>query len=560
MNKEKRRWSPTSPGHKKQHRLAGGLLALALLFPAGAAIAAPTEGEAQNMPAADVVVEFKDANFKACVAAELELEPSANITQADMATLRGLDCRDQEISDISPLQYSPDVTSLNLDNNQISDISSLAGHSNLSFLALVNNKVSDLTGVEGLTNLEELYLSNNQIASTAPMTGLPKLRIIDLNDNQVSDLTGLTDLTALEELYLTYNQISDVTPLAGLTKLVILGLEANRIIDLSPLAGLQFTGSFEGEEAQVYLEDQRVSLEDVQAGTAYELPVLKHIDGSVVDPEGASTGGTIKDGKVTWSPLAGETGTVTWSKTITFNNIEAIFTGEMTQNILPREPIGHPDRVALRTGNQFEVTRPDADSTFFSYGRADDEVFFGDWTNAGADGIAVRRGISFHAKATIGTGVADISIEYGRAGDEVFVGDWNGDGVDTFAIRRGNTFYVKNDVAGGPADQTFAYGRAGDEVLVGDWDGDGVDTFAIRRGNTFYVKNDVGGGAADQTFAYGRAGDEVLVGDWDGDGVDTFIVRRGATFFVKNSISAGPADETRILGTGSELAYSVFVD
>ncbi len=91
-------------------------------------------------------------------------------------------------------------------------------------------------------------------------------------------------------------------------------------------------------------------------------------------------------------------------------------------------------------------------------------------------------------------------------------------------------------------------------------DGDGVDTFAIRRGNTFYVKNDVAGGPADQTFAYGRAGDEVLVGDWDGDGVDTFIARRGATFFVKNSISAGPADETRILGTGSELAYSVFVD
>ena len=378
----------------------------------------------------------------------------------------------------------------------------------------------------------------------------------------MSDITPLAGLTNLTYLDLDENLISDITPLAGLTGLVSLDLVHNRILDASPLAGLtNLTESLGDENIQGLIDGQRVPLDDIAVGTPYKIPVVTQVDGSIVPVEVGSDGGTITDGYVTWSAAAGDNGALTWFSVITINGMDIRFTGQMDQNIFPAvEPPAHPDRVVLRSGNRFEVTRPDAASTTISYGKANDDVFFGDWTNAGTDGITVRRGNTFYVKDVIGSGTADRSIVYGRPGDEVLVGDWDGDGIDTFAIRRGNTFYVKNTISSGVADTTIVYGRPGDEVLVGDWDGDGIDTFAVRRGNTFFIKNAINAGAADETIVYGRVGDEVLVGDWDADGIDTFIVRRGNTFFVKNTIGAGPADEVRVLGTGDELAYAAYID
>nr|MCW1079740.1 hypothetical protein [Streptococcus anginosus] len=80
-------------------------------------------------------------------------------------------------------------------------------------------------------------------------------------------------------------------------------------------------------------------------------------------------------------------------------------------------------------------------------------------------------------------GKAETSFSYGRAGDQIFVGDWDGDGKDTFAVRRGNQVFVANSLKSGDADEVISYGRYGDTPLVGDWDGDGKDSFAVRRGN-----------------------------------------------------------------------------
>ncbi|MFJ1289394.1 hypothetical protein, partial [Actinotignum timonense] len=78
-------------------------------------------------------------------------------------------------------------------------------------------------------------------------------------------------------------------------------------------------------------------------------------------------------------------------------------------------------------------------------------------------------------------GNAEQVFSYGRADDQVFAGDFDGDGKDTFAVRRGNTFHITNRLTGGDAETTLAYGRHGDAVFIGDWDGNGTDTPAVRR-------------------------------------------------------------------------------
>ncbi|WP_168202718.1 hypothetical protein [Georgenia wutianyii] len=187
-------------------------------------------------------------------------------------------------------------------------------------------------------------------------------------------------------------------------------------------------------------------------------------------------------------------------------------------------------------------------NTKFTYGRATDEVYVGDWDGNGTDTLALRRGATFHIRNSNSGGPADRVVTYGRPGDVVLVGDWDGDGKDTFAVRRGAVYHVKNSMSGGPADQQVVYGRAGDTVLVGDWNGDGKDTFAVRRGAEYHVKNSMTPGRADKVAVYGRAGDDVYVGDWNGDRRDTFAVRRGAQYFVANEIRPGNADRTVVYG------------
>ncbi len=191
----------------------------------------------------------------------------------------------------------------------------------------------------------------------------------------------------------------------------------------------------------------------------------------------------------------------------------------------------------------------------FTYGRAGDEVYVGDWDGDGLDTFAVRREKTFYVSNSLRSGNADAEFSYGRLGDEVLVGDWNANGGDTFAVRRGNTFYVSNSLRSGNADAEFSYGRLGDEVLVGDWNANGGDTFAVRRGKTFYVSNSLRSGNADAEFSYGRLGDVVLVGDWNANGGDTFAVRRGNEYFLNNTLAGGNADVVFSYGRSSDEVF-----
>jgi hypothetical protein len=188
----------------------------------------------------------------------------------------------------------------------------------------------------------------------------------------------------------------------------------------------------------------------------------------------------------------------------------------------------------------------------FTYGRADDHVYVGDWDGNGTDTLAIRRGATYYFSNSNSGGKADKVLTYGRPGDVVLVGDWNGDGKDTLAVRRGSQYFIKNSLTGGKADKVLIYGRTGDVVLVGDWNGDGTDSLAVRRGSQYFIKNSLSGGKADTVVTYGHSEDVVLVGDWNGDGSDTLAVRRGSQYFIKNSLVGGGADLTVVFGRATD--------
>jgi hypothetical protein len=184
---------------------------------------------------AEEPVHFADEKLKAAVEETLWI---SDPTPSDMLGLVCLDADDQDIADLTGLEYATDLVELRLTFNRITDISVLSGLSNLHTLVLNNNHISDISPVSGLTNLEMLDVHNNELSDISPVSGLTNLRTLYLRINHISDISPLASLTNLEELVIRTNEISDISPLAGLTRLQSLALSENQISDISVLAGL----------------------------------------------------------------------------------------------------------------------------------------------------------------------------------------------------------------------------------------------------------------------------------------------------------------------------------
>ena len=150
-------------------------------------------GHIQNAVAAEADW-MPDANLRAAVREDLGLAANETLTQAKML----------------------DLTNLHAPQEQI----------------------SNLTGLEYATNLTKLIAWQNQVSSLTPLENLTSLTEIRMGNNDISDVTPLDDLTSLTKLGLQHNSISNVTPLAGLVNLIWLRLAGNSITDLSPLVTL----------------------------------------------------------------------------------------------------------------------------------------------------------------------------------------------------------------------------------------------------------------------------------------------------------------------------------
>ncbi|MFP3898182.1 MAG: InlB B-repeat-containing protein [Dehalococcoidia bacterium] len=171
-------------------------------------------------------VNFPDPNLEAAIRAAIA-KPTGPIEPSDLQGLIFLDASEQNITNLTGLQYCTDLKYLFLVDNQISDISPLATLASLQRLFLGSNQISSISSLTNLTNLTELGLWENQISNISPLANLTNLSVLYLADNQISNLSPLTNLTNLSVLYLWSNQISDIGPLVDNT-----GLGTDDYVDL----------------------------------------------------------------------------------------------------------------------------------------------------------------------------------------------------------------------------------------------------------------------------------------------------------------------------------------
>ena len=257
------------------------------------AVAAPTDE-----------VAFENAAFKNCVLTQLGFAEDATITEADLASLTALTCKNMLIENIEPLAFATGLRTLDLQHNMVSDLTPLAGLTKLEVLALVSNNVADLQ----------------------PIAGLPKVTSLELNGNRITDLTPIQNITTLRYLLLHDNQISDLTPLAGLSNLQNIQIRNNHITDISPIGGLTKLTAFNGA-AQVVADAEAV------VGTPALSPI-RAADGSPIPLSVTSGDGTVSGNEVIWNQAGA--GGVTWNAPFTLpNGNTGTFSGRQAVTVSP---------------------------------------------------------------------------------------------------------------------------------------------------------------------------------------------------------------------------------
>ena len=185
-----------------------------------------------------MIVTIPDENLLAVIENSLDIAEGTPITRGDMVALTSLEAPNENIRDLTGLEFAINLTKLSLYNNSISNITPLAGLNRLEWLVLSSNSISDITPLLGLNRLEWLYLPSNSISDITPLSRLTNLEWLFLYNNSISDITPLSELNRLEGLFLYNNSISDITPLSELNRLRLLDLESNSISNITPLAGL----------------------------------------------------------------------------------------------------------------------------------------------------------------------------------------------------------------------------------------------------------------------------------------------------------------------------------
>ncbi|MFV0424820.1 MAG: leucine-rich repeat domain-containing protein [Bacilli bacterium] len=240
-------------------------------------------------------VSIPDSNLRGSINLALgrAINSSADITEADMATISTLDARGKGISDLTGVEYLVRVNSLYLSDNNITDISAvgkLAPYSRLTTVYLDRNELTDISALSNMIALDRVTVYSNNIEDLSPLGTLQNLsylsmalnpvtdadQVYNIVDNisgvQILDLTGLPvaeetlislkkqrglmqlglnsteisdqdleiigEYSALNYLHLNDNQIVDVSPLSSLN-LFMLNLNNNQITDISALSNMK---------------------------------------------------------------------------------------------------------------------------------------------------------------------------------------------------------------------------------------------------------------------------------------------------------------------------------
>ena len=139
------------------------------------------------------------------------------------------------ITDISFLEYFPNLESLIISGNKVTDISPIFQLKNLQNLGLEFNYITSIEGISALENLIDVKLGYNKFTDTADLFDCPMLCGVDLQGTPLTEL-GTDDLSRIGTLDIFSTDISYVPKMGVGLEGVCLVANASNVTDYSFLS------------------------------------------------------------------------------------------------------------------------------------------------------------------------------------------------------------------------------------------------------------------------------------------------------------------------------------
>jgi internalin A len=176
-----------------------------------------------------LVVTIPDANFEALIREVLD-KPTGDILDTDLEAITNIYSHNDDISNITGIEYCINLSNLGIDLSNISDINLLENLTNLQLLSFVNNDIDDIAALAGLINLEQIYLGGNQISNINALSGLTNLAYLNVVNNQITDIEPLVNNTGIDdgdEVWITDNLLNDTSIDTYIPQLIARGVVVN---------------------------------------------------------------------------------------------------------------------------------------------------------------------------------------------------------------------------------------------------------------------------------------------------------------------------------------------
>ncbi|AFQ45904.1 cell wall-binding repeat-containing protein [Desulfosporosinus meridiei] len=141
----------------------------------------------------DAKITFTDSELHSAVRRKLHKSSSESIYKSDVLDITSLNFRNDDITDLTGLEYFVNLKTLDVGNNQLTKIAALGKLKNLRTLKLNDNGLKDVSALKTLTSLTYLDISDNYITNFTPLKGLTQLTTLYLDDNEpFDDVDGYT--------------------------------------------------------------------------------------------------------------------------------------------------------------------------------------------------------------------------------------------------------------------------------------------------------------------------------------------------------------------------------
>ncbi len=180
-----------------------------------------------------------DANFRNFLNTSfptfMDLSGDSLITDSASAFTGNIDCSNQNIEDLSGIEYFTNIYRLECNNNQLTGLPDLSAITTLMRLYCHDNKLTALPDFSLNTSLLDIYCENNQLASLPDFSNNTALLHLIFNNNLLTELPDLSANIDLVYLHVDDNQLTSLPDLSNNLELCELSCNNNQLTSLPDL-------------------------------------------------------------------------------------------------------------------------------------------------------------------------------------------------------------------------------------------------------------------------------------------------------------------------------------